>query len=206
MKNIFFLFLCLFLIQAHLSGQRKLIGVSKPQNSEAPSSLAVDSSNIQDEQKENFFKTLFKGQPGKALMWSTLPGGGQIYNRRYWKVPFVYAGLGATAYLIIQRRKIYQIYDEAFRMRVDLGEQSQDRFIGIYDTDVLQNFRREADKALFESYVWFGLVYLVSGIEAYVDRHLMEFDISDNLSLEVRPTLVGPSANPSLSFGVEYSF
>ncbi len=172
--------------------------------------VSRDSTVADSSEKESIIKVLFKGKPGRALMWSAIPGGGQIYNNCYWKLPFVYAGLGASAYIILRRRENYNIYDKAFRMRVDLGDKSQDRFMGIYDINTLQAYRRDADKALFESYVWFGLVYIASAIEAYVDRHLMEFDISEDLSMGLHPASY-PIASAQVHIvpftaGLAYSF
>ena len=200
-------FLLLFGHWGQLKGQ---VQPTKPDTLQVVETT-TDTTAEQEEKRESIFKVLFRGKPGRALMWSAIPGGGQVYNRRFWKVPIVYAGIGAAVYIIARRRENYHIYDEAFRMRVDLGDDSKDRFQGVYDVNTLQTFRREADKALFESYVWLGLIYVASGIEAFVDRHLMEFDISDDLSIELLPSnssiaTVAPTTPFSANIGLRYRF
>jgi len=132
---------------------------------------------------EPILKVIFSGQPAKAFAMSlVLPGSGQIYNRKYWKLPFVYGALAGMGYIVYVNRKNYRRLDRAYRMRVDYGEASMDEFQGIYDIDQLQSLRQQYSKILFESYVRFGLVYLAVAVDAYVDRHLLHFDISEKLS------------------------
>lgn len=66
-------------------------------------------------------KNIFKGKPGRALTYSLLlPGAGQIYNRKYWKLPLVYSALGFPIYLISFNKSEYDRFDKAYRMRIDL--------------------------------------------------------------------------------------
>ncbi|MEP7195786.1 MAG: DUF5683 domain-containing protein [Saprospiraceae bacterium] len=135
-------------------------------------------------------KVIFSGKPGRAFAYSLLlPGGGQIYNKKWWKLPIVYGAFGATIYFIDFNKTQYKRYDDAFRMRVDLGEdKSNDEFKNIYSLSAINFQRKYYDKNLQRSYLGIVGVYLLSGIDAFVDRHLMEFDVSDKLSLKLTPS------------------
>ncbi len=167
-------------------------------------SLTVVSDSTKSHKSSGTLKNIFKGKPGKAFAYSLLlPGGGQIYNSRWWKLPIVYSAFGFTFYLIDFNSKQYKRYDNAFRMRIDLGEDnSNDEFKNIYSLSALNIQRKYFDKNLQRSYLAVVAVYLLSGMEAFVDRHFMDFDVSDNLSLHWQPTLL--QDNPGLSITMKW--
>ena len=137
--------------------------------------------------------------PKKALLWSIIPGGGQAYNRRWWKVPLVYGGLlGSVAYADFNQTR-FRRFSEALENRC-LGEgnvvvppnefcvPTPDEF----DPDRISNqaliqARNNADRARQTAYIGIFVVYVLQSVEAYTDAHLQEFDISDDLSLRVGP-------------------
>jgi len=134
-------------------------------------------------------KNIFKGKPGRALTYSLLlPGAGQIYNRKYWKLPLVYSALGFPIYLISFNKSEYDRFDKAYRMRIDLKENSTDEFVVILEPNAIDSYRSLYDKNLQRSYLALVGAYLLVGIEAFVDRHLMEFDVSDNLTMSIYPS------------------
>ena len=146
----------------------------------------VDSISIMEEEDTPGFGSLFTGPPGKALLYSmVLPGAGQAYNRRYWKMPIVYAGIGTAVYILIDNKNEFDRFDSAFRQRVDDGADSEDEFQGILSLDRINNFREKWRKDVQRAYIGLGLVYLIQGLEAFVDRHLMDFNIDDDISLKV---------------------
>ena len=130
----------------------------------------------------------------KATLLSTiLPGSGQVYNKKYWKVPLVYAALGATAYYINYNNKNYKQYNNALIRRFDtdstnelLTEISNDNLRILSD-----GFRRNRDL----SFAAAAIVYFLNIIDAHVDAHLYTFNVSDDLSLNVEPTFVPAFAN-----------
>jgi hypothetical protein len=145
----------------------------------------VDSAALAQEDAPGF-GSLFSGPPGKALLYSmVLPGAGQAYNRRYWKMPIVYAGIGTAVYILIDNRREFDRFDSAFRQRVDEGADSDDEFQNILSLDRINNFREKWRKDVQRAYIGLGLVYLIQGLEAFVDRHLMDFNIDDDISLNV---------------------
>lgn len=126
--------------------------------------------------------------PRKASLYSTmLPGLGQAYNRKFWKIPVVY-GLGAyTVYAAMANNVIYQGYRDAYRLRTDGNPATLDEYVGLESDFTLQQrrdeFRRDRD------YFWIltGVVYVLNIVDAAVDAHLFYFDVSDKLSMQFLP-------------------
>jgi hypothetical protein len=160
----------------------------------------------------------------KRALWLALviPGGGQIYNRKYWKLPLVYGGFIGCLYAMNWNNNMYKDYSQAY---LDLSDndpntQSYNQFLHLgakitTDSDVQRykelfkkrkdRYRRWRDLSFF---VLVG-VYALSVIDAYVDAELSVFDISKDLSLKVEPTIMNnhQSKNPfdSSSVGLQCS-
>ena len=140
--------------------------------------------------------------PGKAAMYAAvLPGLGQIYNKKYWKLPLVYGALGAGVYAITFNHDQYRIYLDAFYTRID-DEPDNDQFVGVYDERQLielQNiYRRWRDLSIILTGVAYGLQIL----DAYVDAHLFYFDVSDDLSINWQPSILQNQYAQPNAFGV----
>ena len=147
----------------------------------------------------------------KKAMWLAivLPGAGQIYNRKYWKLPIVYGGFVGCAYALRWNNQMYRDYSQAYMDLMDndpttqsynqflhLGVKIDDSNIERYKTlfkNRKDRFRRWRDLSVF---CMIG-VYALSIVDAYVDASLSEFDISDNLSLKVEPTLINNASERS---------
>lgn len=160
----------------------------------------------------------------KRALWLALviPGGGQIYNRKYWKLPLVYGGFIGCLYAMNWNNNMYKDYSQAY---LDISDndpntQSYNQFLHLgakitTDSDVQRykelfkkrkdRYRRWRDLSFF---VLVG-VYALSVIDAYVDAELSVFDISKDLSLKVEPTIMNnhQSKNPfdSSSVGLQCS-
>jgi len=139
--------------------------------------------------------------PEKAAFYSALlPGAGQWYNRKYWKVPIVYAGLGASIAFIIDNTKQLNIYRDAYILRTDGDPTTVDTF-PLYHDKHLIDFRDFYKRNLDVSYIALGAIYILNIIDAIVDAHLYGFDISDDLSLKWRPQLHVTSAGVKPGIG-----
>jgi hypothetical protein len=132
----------------------------------------------------------------KASIYSAiLPGLGQAYNKKYWKIPIVYAGIGGISYLAITNRKEYQLAQSAF-IYVSNGEtfETTNKYVGKYnEADLIQirdYYRRNSEL----SWIVLGLWYVLNIIDATVDAHFFDYDISDNLSLHLQPALPQPQS------------
>lgn len=121
--------------------------------------------------------------PARAAFYSAiLPGLGQAYNKRYWKIPIVYAALGAGVYFYIDNNNEYNRFRDAYKRRI--AGFTDDEFFGRVSDDGLINaqktFRRGQELALL---VTVGL-YALNIIDANVDAHLLQFNVDDKLSFK----------------------
>lgn len=154
----------------------------------------------------------------KATTLSTIcPGAGQIYNKSYWKLPFVVGGLATTIYTIDWNNRGYQRFKKAYSLRTSYDKalenykkdpdvfpdpgptsNSKDEFRGSYPAAFLKNlkdsYRRNRDLCIIIT----AGIYVLQIIDAHVDAHLKDYDISDDLSLSITPA-VGYTYVPSES-------
>lgn len=137
----------------------------------------------------------------KRAMWLAivLPGAGQIYNRKYWKLPIIYGGFAGCAYALSWNGKMYKDYSQAYLDIMDSNPNTKSYEDLLppnaqYNEEQLKNtlkrrkdsFRRFRDLSIFA----FIGVYLISIIDAYVDAELSNFDISPDLSMKLEPTVI----------------
>ncbi len=125
--------------------------------------------------------------PIKAAWLSALiPGAGQFYNRKYWKLPILYAGVGACVYFIRFNHQEYTVYRDILINRRE-NPDATDQFTGFYNNDQVRTLRdfylRNRDFTVILSL----LLYIGNIVDAHVDAHLMTFDVSDNLVLKATP-------------------
>ena len=136
---------------------------------------------------------LFEGKPGRAALYSLiLPGAGQIYNKSYWKAPVVWGVVGAVGSVMAFNIDQYKDLDARYRAAVeaeDAMEPNPDP--GGLTASQLFDLRTEANRNRQLSIVIFSFTWLGNAVEAYVDGHLKEFDISDDLSMRIRPIQPG---------------
>ena len=174
-------------------------------------SVVVDTTFSKKKKTEQDWST-WRPDPKRAL-WLALviPGGGQIYNRKYWKLPLVYGGFIGCMYAMSWNNTMYKDYSQAYidLMDNDPSTQSYNQFLHLgmkITTDADKKryqdiFRKRKDKYRrwrdLSFFVMLG-VYALSVIDAYVDAELSVFDISDDLSLRVEPTIINnrSSSNP----------
>jgi hypothetical protein len=125
-------------------------------------------------------------QPARAALYSAiLPGAGQIYNRKYWKVPIVLGGLGVSYWFIQDNNKEYQRYKDAY---LDVVNGRADEFNGRYGADQLRSVADTYHRWRDLSYVAFGLVYALNIVDASVDGYFVRFDVSNDLSIRTGPS------------------
>lgn len=137
----------------------------------------------------------------KAALFSVvLPGAGQVYNhiampkgqkKAYWKVPLIYAGLGATGYFIyknhLTQRDLKAEY--LFRQESKFTLKNDERWLEYDANAVLQLYQKHLNQRdLF--ILGFGLVYLLQVADAAIEAHFVRFDISENLTLQLRPAII----------------
>lgn len=127
---------------------------------------------------------------GRAAAYSAiLPGLGQAYNKKYWKIPIIYAGFGVIGYFIVTNNNEYQLYREAYVYTANNETYpTGNPYVGRYNLTQLQEgmdfYRRNRDL----SYIIGGVWYVANILEAYVDAHFFDYDISEDLTLRVGPS------------------
>jgi len=161
----------------------------------------------------------FNPDPTRAVWLSALfPGLGQVYNRRYWKLPLVVGGYLGLGYATSWNNSMLRDYSQAYRdiMDSDPATKSYMNFFPptvkeedldkTWLTSMLKSrkdyFRRNRDLCII------GMVgvYLLAMVDAYVDASLSHFDISDDLSIDWAPTLIQDGRNKLPSFGLQWAF
>jgi Family of unknown function (DUF5683) len=143
-----------------------------------------------------------KHSPRKATLRSAmLPGWGQIYNRKYWKLPIVYGALGVTGYIFnynrVQYNKVKYAYfsvinrgnaDSALFPKANVAPELK-RFVDNNDSYSLQLYRNEFRKDIDYSVLFFLFFWALNVVDATVDGHLKDFDVSNDLSMRIKPSI-----------------
>ncbi len=157
--------------------------------------------------------------PNRAVWLATLfPGAGQIYNRKYWKLPIYYGGFVACTYALTWNNRMYKDYSQGYADLMD-SDPSTDSFKDFlsgnynYESDavisqlqtIFKNkkdyYRKYRDLSIFA----FVGVYLLSVIDAYVDAELSNFDISEDLSMGISPAIIDDNKSRArCAYGVQY--
>ena len=158
----------------------------------------------------------------KATTLSTIcPGAGQVYNKSYWRVPIILGGLASTIYTIDWNNRGYQRFKTAYNLKADwdkltnegkIEERDEkypngesDEFRGIYSATFLKNlkdsYRRNRDLCILLT----AGIYILNIIDAHVDAHLKDFDISDNLAMDIEPFVGTTSVDTKPTFGLNLS-
>jgi hypothetical protein len=133
--------------------------------------------------------------PKKAAFYSAVvPGGGQVYNRQYWKAPLAVGAVGAAGYFLYDNTTEYRRFRDAYRLRVDGDPTTIDEFASNPNATAAQlvEIRDQYRKWMEQSYIAVGVVYALQVLEAYTAAHLKNFDIDDDLSLNWQPTVKVP--------------
>jgi hypothetical protein len=161
--------------------------------------------------------------PRKATIYSAiLPGLGQVYNKKYWKVPLIYIGFGTIGYFINWNNENYQLFKTGYRHLTDDDPETQD-YLKIeavrrnnYNLDSPTDFnnlktalskqqdyyRRNRDLLIISFVGFYGL----NIIDASVDAHLFDFDISDDLTLKWEPSMVNFDNNFVYCLNFRFNF
>ena len=143
-----------------------------------------------------------KHSPTAAMLWSIIPGGGQIYNKKYWKVPIVYGLLEGSCYFLTKYASDMVLYRNEFINRRD-GHTDLliPGLISSTDENILA-MKQKAQRNMEIAIAATAIVYTLNFIDAMVDAHLYYFDVSDDLSLFWSPMLLSNPINTSPSYGV----
>jgi hypothetical protein len=149
-------------------------------------------------------KTINPLAPSKAAFYSAiLPGLGQAYNKKYWKIPLVYGALGTSMYFYLSNNKQYHEYRDAYKKRLAGIPETQYGFLT--DNQLIQAQRvtqRNRDLSLL---VTLGF-YILNIVDANVDAHLMQFNVNDKLTFQPDVYQNTITAKPNLGLSLNYKF
>jgi hypothetical protein len=142
-----------------------------------------------------------------SMMSMCLPGLGQVYNKKYWKVPIVYAGLGIMTYFIVTNASEYSKFKNAYYESVnnDTTGKYQD-LVNKYSQADLVSARDYYRRNLEVSCILTGVWYILNIVDAAVDAHLFTYNISQKLSLKVDPVFNGRVASRDFTSGIRLCF
>ena len=189
------------IMMARIDSLTRADSVLTIQEEEKPmQSIMIDSTRIAKPKRD---WSTWRPDPKRALWLAlVLPGAGQIYNRKYWKLPIIYGGFIGCIYALTWNNMMYKDYSQAYldimdndpntasynkflHLGVEINSSNEERYKEIF-RNRKDKYRRWRDMSFF---VMIG-VYALSVIDAYVDAELSAFDISKDLSLKVEPTVI----------------
>ena len=168
--------------------------------------LAANNAFSQDADTASGSPAQLKHSPRKAVFYSLIvPGLGQVYNQKYWKVPFIYGAGGTFAYFVIFNQDKYKKFREAN----DQGDTGEPVFIdgSYYDYEILARgrdyYRRNRDLCVLGT----AAIYFLNVIDAMIDAHFFYYDVSDDLSLHVQPAVFkNPGFTAAIGFQIDIGF
>lgn len=228
-KTYFLVFLAVLFASTVFSQEQKIQKVQKVQKVQTDS-LAKDSSlwisgtkKTVPKLSDNVLK--YKPDPKKAVFYSLIfPGLGQIYNKKYWKLPLVYGGFLGLTYAVTWNSQYYNDYSKAYKDIMSDDPYTNDSWVNFLKPSITSSrevseseltqyktifknkknyYRRYRDLSII------GMVglYALCAIDAYVDAQLFDFDISDNVSMSVEPAVISsqPARVAESALGVNCS-
>lgn len=162
--------------------------------------------NSLDSLKVKQLKTIPKyHSPKKAALFSmVLPGLGQAYNKKYWKLPVIYVGAAGLSYLINFEQTNYIKYRTAYKYRIDGDPLTIDNYVGKYTDESLNNLQTFYHRYRDLSVIAAATLYLLNIIDASVDAHLFTFDVSDDLSFKIHPALINTAHSNQFITGLSF--
>ncbi len=131
--------------------------------------------------------------PRVAILRSAiLPGWGQATNKKYWKIPIVYGALGTTGYIFFRNLKQFREANAAYKNAIDgndlnNGEIPEPYFSVVSQPEKIKSFRNQVRQNVDYSVLFFIAFWGLNVVDAAVDAHLKTFDVSDDLSLQIKP-------------------
>ncbi len=193
MKNNFFLLICMLIISTLSFAQEK--EVLQSVDSLKTVTAVIDSTSPAGKK----IKKVTVYSPGKAALRSAIiPGWGQIYNKKYWKVPIIYAALGTSAYVFFYNLETYQDTRYAYSAKYNYrqpGASAEDTlaynnipdYLKPISEGSLRSYRDSYRRSIDYSVLFFVLLWGLNVVDAAVDAHLKSFDVSPDLSLRFKP-------------------
>ncbi|MFN7044278.1 MAG: DUF5683 domain-containing protein [Flavobacterium sp.] len=143
--------------------------------------------------------------PAKAAFYSAvLPGLGQAHNKKYWKIPIIYAGLGVGIYAYTWNQKQYHDYRDEYKRRLDGTNDSSHPIFGELDDDRIIRGQKFYQKNRDLAALITAGIYILNIVDANIDAHLMQFNVNDNLS--IKPEMNQNQIDYKFNYGMTLSY
>lgn len=143
--------------------------------------------------------------PRKAALFAIIPGGGQAYNKKYWKIPIVYGVLGGLGLWQVNMTKTYKELQDSYKKKVNNIPVTQQPYTDL-DAVSLRRYRDQWRRYTENLWLGISIAYSLSAAEAFVDAHLSNFDTNDQLTFRpvIQPTALGMA--PAIGMGIRIPF
>ena len=203
--KILFLFICFSAAALHTTAQEEEV----LRSADSLKTVTVDIDSAAPEGKK--VKKVNVYDPRKAAIRSAiLPGWGQVYNRKYWKVPIVYGALGTSAYVFFFNLNTYKDTRFAYRVKYNMRVNGTDStnydripdYLKPISEGSLRSYRDSYRRDIDYSVIFFILLWGLNVVDAAVDSHLKSFDVSPDLSFRIKPGHSQMAGTTGLSFVV----
>jgi hypothetical protein len=164
--------------------------------------------------KENYLKSFPQDslveidplRPAKAAFYSAiLPGLGQAYNKKYWKIPIVYGAIGTSVYFYFDNQKKYNYYRDEYKRRLE-GFKSDDIYLGNLTNSQLITAQKQFQKNRDLSSLFIVGFYVLNIIEANVDASILQFNVDNRLSIKPNIERQNTLSDSSMGLSLVYSF
>ncbi len=179
-----------------------------PANCQLPDFGQSTNTGISSDTTKTKFFTIFNGNPGRATLYSLLlPGAGQLYNKRWWKLPLVYGLEGAAIYYYIDNRRLFNQLDGCYTSLIRNASSQPDQCVlsngrVIPDQNTAFQFRNRTRNRKETAFLLVIGAHLFQTLEAFIDRHLIDFDVDEDLTFRLGPTDITPHAFESQSITI----
>lgn len=140
-----------------------------------------------------------------AIMSALLPGLGQVYNKKYWKLGIIYPIMGGVVYGFAYNHNYFRYYRDALRIRYD-GDTSTIDPLSLYPDDRLVTMKNYYQRYRDLCVIGFAAVYVLQIIDAAVDAHLFYFDVGPDLSMNWSPVYTADRYGPSAGLNLKLTF
>jgi len=168
------------------------------QNVPAEKTVTIKDSSSKKSKPDTTAKQKVYSPKVAARRSAIIPGWGQAYNKKYWKVPIIYGGLGVTGVIFVNNIKLYKEYKFAYSARIKAEPPPQgsldstdynelDNIYKVLSPNSIRSARDEVRRYVDYSALFFIVLWGLNVVDAAVDAHLKNFDISPDLSLQLRP-------------------
>lgn len=145
-------------------------------------------------------------RPAKAAFYSAvLPGLGQIYNKKYWKIPLVYGAIGTSTYFYIDNQKKYNLYRDEYKNRLE-GKKSDSEFLARLSESQLTTAQKEYQRYKDLSALFIVGFYVLNIIDANIDAALSQFNVDERLAFKPAVMKNDITLNTNFGFALNYSF